>query len=169
MRQLFLLIIPLLLLSFPGLAAEHSPEKTVAALWNAISNDANATADLVTLKRIFHQEAVVFGGRYKDGKPIIRRTLLADFLKPFEPVQKKGFYECEISRKIEVYDRFAVAYSVVESRTEKTAAKPDFVGVNSVQLYKNAEQWQILSLYYHVEKTGLPIAAEGAVSGRCLN
>lgn len=169
MRQLLLLILPMLMMPCSIVAAENSPEETVAALWNAISNDAGATADAATLQRIFHQDAVIFGGRYKEGKPVVRRSLLVDFLKPFAKVQEKGFYECEISRVVQSYDRFAVAYSVVESRTEKTATKPDFVGVNSVQLYLDGAQWKILSLYYHVEKTGLPIATTGAVSGKCLN
>jgi len=58
---------------------------------------------------------------------------------------------------------------VVESRTEKTAIKPDFVGVNSVQLYNQGGSWQILLLYYLVEKPDLPIVALNAVSGRSLN
>lgn len=169
MRKLFLLILPLFVTSISSVAAENTPEEAVAALWNAISNDAGATADTTTLQRIFHQDAVIFGGRYKEGKPVVRRSMLADFLKPFAKVQQKGFYECEISRVVQTYDRFAVAYSVVESRTEKTATKPDFVGVNSVQLYQDGDQWKILSLYYHVEKTGLPIAEQGAISGKCLN
>ncbi|RVU35568.1 hypothetical protein EOE67_13315 [Rheinheimera riviphila] len=169
MQKLFLLILPLLTLPLSCVAAEKSAEETVATLWNAISNDAGATADTATLQRIFHQDAVIFGGRYQDGKPVVQRSMLDDFLKPLARVQEKGFYECEISRVVQTYDRFAVAYSVVESRTEKTATKPDFVGVNSVQLYKQGDSWQILSLYYHVEKPDLPIAAPNAVSGRCLN
>jgi hypothetical protein len=169
MRQFLLLLVPMFVMPFSSGAAENSPAETVAALWNAISNDAGATADAATLQRIFHQDAVIFGGRYKDGKPVVRRSLLPDFLKPLAKVQEKGFYECEISRMVQSYDRFAVAYSVVESRTEKTAIKPDFVGVNSVQLYQDGDQWKILSLYYHVEKTGLPIVEKGAVSGKCLN
>lgn len=169
MQKLFLLILPLLVMSFFSVAADKSAEETVAALWNAISNDAGATADAATLQRIFHQDAVIFGGRYQDGKPLLRRTGLTDFIKPLAKVQQKGFYECEIARVVQSYDRFAVAYSVVESRTEKTATKPDFVGVNSVQLYLDGAQWKILSLYYHVEKAGLPIIEKGSVSGKCLN
>jgi len=104
-----------------------------------------------------------------ESKPLPRRGLLADFLKAFAKVLQNGFSECEIFRVVQSYDPFAVAYSVVESRTEKTATKPDFVGVNTVQLYKQAESWQILSLYYHVEKPDLPIAASNAESGSCLN
>lgn len=140
----------------------------MSALWSAMSNDPGARADLVTLERIFHEDAVIFGGRYQDGASILRRSTAKDFLKPYERAGEKGFYECEISRVIQTYDHFAVAYSVVESRTNKTAIAPDFVGVNSIQLYKVGSQWKILSLYYHVEKQGLAIPLDGGRSGKCV-
>lgn len=89
MRQLLFLILPLLVMPCFSIATENTPEETVAALWNAISNDAGATADVTTLQRIFHQDAVIVGGRYKEDKPMLRRSLLADFLKPFTKVQER--------------------------------------------------------------------------------
>jgi hypothetical protein len=165
MRTLLLL---LLLAPLCASAAESTPEEAVSALWSALSNDPGAAADLVTLKRIFHEDAVIFGGRYKEGAPVLRRSSAKDFLKPYERAGEKGFYECEISRAIQAYDRFAVAYSIVESRTDKNATVPDFVGVNSIQLYKVGSQWKILSLYYHVEKQGLAIPLDGGRSGKCV-
>lgn len=165
MRRLLLL---LLLVPICAFAVENTPEKAVSALWRALSNHPGASADLVALKRIFHEDAVIFGGRYKEGVPIVRRSTAKDFLKPYERVGEKGFYECEISRVIQSYDRFAVAYSIVESRTDKAATAPDFVGVNSVQLYKVGSQWKILSLYYHVEKQGLPIPLDGGRPVKCV-
>ncbi|WP_337341729.1 MULTISPECIES: nuclear transport factor 2 family protein [unclassified Pseudoxanthomonas] len=149
-------------------AVENTPEQAVSALWRALSNDPGENADIVTLKRLFHEDAVIFGGGYKEGTPTVRRSIAKDFLKPYEHAGKKGFYECEISRAIRTYDRFAVAYSVVESRTEKAATAPDFIGVNSIQLYKVGSQWKILSLYYQVEKQGLPIPLDGGRSGKCI-
>jgi hypothetical protein len=166
MRTLLLL---LLMAPLGASAAESTPEQAVSALWNALSNDPGAGADIVTLERIFHEEAVIFGGRYQEGASILRRSAAKDFLKSYQRAGEKGFYECEVSRVIQAYDHFAVAYSVVESRADKnTATVPDFVGVNSIQLYKLGSQWKILSLYYHVEKQGLPIPLDGGRSGKCL-
>lgn len=162
------LLLPLLLVPLCASAVENTPEEAVSALWGALSNDPGASADIVVLKRIFHEDAVIFGGRYKEGVPIVQRSTAQDFLKPYERVGEKGFYECEVSRVIQAYDRFAVAYSIVESRTDKTAMDPDFVGVNSVQLYKVGSRWKILSLYYHAEKQGLPIPLYGGRSGKCV-
>lgn len=73
-----------------------------------------------------------------------------------------------MAREVKTYDRFATVYSVVESRTDRNAAKPDFVGVNSIQLYKFDDEWKIIALYYHVESPGLRISLEGGKSGICL-
>ncbi len=162
------LLLSLLLFPLCASAIESTPEAAVSALWRALSNAPGATADVATLKRLFHDDGVVYGGRYKDGAPVIKRTAAPDFLKPFERAGDKGFYECETTRTIHSYDNFAVAYSVVESRTNKSAPAPDFVGVNSVQLYKVGSQWKILSLYYHVEKPGLPVPLDGGRQGNCI-
>jgi hypothetical protein len=158
----------LLLMPLLATAAETTPDQAVSMLWRALSNDPGHSADVLTLKRIFHEDAVVFGGRYKENIPKVKRTMINDFIKSQESISGKGFYECEISRVIKTYDRFAVAYSVVESRTDKTALKPNAVGVNSIQLYKVGSQWQILSLYYHLEKQELPIPYDGGQSGKCI-
>lgn len=158
-----------LLAPFAARAAEFTPEATMSALWRALSHDPGRSADVVTLHRLFHADAVIFGGRYKDGQPVFARTAIADFLESSGQVGEKGFYECEVQRSIQAYDRFAVAYSVVESRRDRSAARADFVGVNSVQLYKDGAQWKILSLYYHVEKSELPIPLGDRIAGRCID
>ena len=163
-----LLLSSLLLMPLCASAIEHTPEAAVSALWRALSNEPGASADMATLERLFHADAVVFGGRYEDGSPLVRRKAAKDFLAPYARVSDKGFHECEVSRSVHVYDRFAVVHSVVESRTKKSAAAPDFVGVNSIQLYKEGPQWKILSLYYHVEKPGLPVPLGSGRSGICI-
>lgn len=164
-----ILLLSLLLIPLCTSAVESTPEQAVSALWRASSNDPGARADMATLKRLFHDDAVVFGGSYKAGAPTLRRWEAADFLKSYENAGEKGFYECETSRVVQTYDRFATVYSVVESRADRAAPAPDFVGVNSVQLYRDGAQWRILSLYYHVEKQGLPIPLDGGQSGRCID
>ncbi|RYD14561.1 MAG: nuclear transport factor 2 family protein [Lysobacteraceae bacterium] len=166
-----ILIVPLLLMLVPlgAAAAEHTPDAAVAALWRALSNEPGASADVATLDRLFHADAVVFGGSYRDGAPVVQRKAATEFLAPYGKVSRKGFHECEIARVVQAYDRFAAVYSVVESRTRREAPEPDFVGVNSIQLYQAGTQWKILSLYYHAEKPGLPIAPAGARSGACID
>lgn len=150
-------------------AAESTPQATVSALWRAISHEAGASADVATLRRLFHDEAVIFGGQYRSDVPTFRRSSAADFIESSARVGEQAFHECEVARTLHVYDRFATAYSVVESRKDADAAAPDFVGVNSVQLYREGSQWKVVSLYYHVEKPGDPVSLDGGTSGRCID
>ena len=150
-------------------AAENGPGNTIAALWRALSHAPGESADVAELDRIFHPEAVIFGARYKDAEPVVKRTFAEAFLESQRRVQNGGFYECEILRTVDSYDRFATAYSIVESRTDPASKSPEFVGVNSLQLYRSNEGWKILSLYYHVEKKGLPIPSDRGASGKCIS
>lgn len=159
------------LLFVPGARAADTagPERTVSALWRAMSHEAGAAADVATLRGILHPDAVVFGSRLRNGKASLRRTMAGDFLKALESVGEAGFHECETLRKVEVYDRFATVYSVVESRTDALAKTPDFTGVNSLQLYRDDAGWKIVSLYYHVGPADLPIPDAPDRSGDCLD
>jgi hypothetical protein len=158
----------LLFVSAANATDRSTPDGTVAALWRAMSHDAGVAADTATLRDIFHPDAVVFGSRLRDGHPSLKRTAIGDFLKAFEPVGDAGFHECEIARSIEAYDRFATVYSVVESRTDRSAATPDFTGVNGLHLYRDDDGWKIVSLYYHVEAPGQPIPEAADFTGQCL-
>ncbi len=158
----------LLLLPAFASAAQGTPAETVSALWRALSNDPGASADVAAMKRLFHPDAVIFGVHYKDGRASMRRTAIDQFLRSQEKVSGKGFYECEVARELKIYDRFAVVASVVESRSEKTSAKPMLVGINSLQLYQDGAEWKILSLYYQVEKSDLPIPIGDGKPGQCL-
>jgi hypothetical protein len=157
----------LFLLPTLAMAATSTPGQTTSLLWRSLSHAPGVPADTVALDNLFHPDAVVFGARYQDGQPRLSALRAKDFVVGLERIRPTGFYECEVAREVKTYDRFATVYSIVESRTDKAAEKADFVGVNSIQLYKTGDEWKIVSLYYHVEKPGLPISLEGGKSGVC--
>jgi hypothetical protein len=151
-----------------ALASAPSPETAAATLWRALSHGPNAGADVAALGKLFHGEAMIYGGRYKDGAPAFSATRAADFVASLAAPRAYAFYECEVKREVKRYDRFATVYSVVESRRDPKAAAADFAGVNSIQLYQDGAEWKIVSLYYHVEKPGAAISLEGGKPGACL-
>ena len=166
MRTLLLAVLALL----PIIAAASStPASTVASLWQASSHAPGVPADVERLQTLFHGDAVVVGGVYRDGKPVFNALKAADFIASQRQARPQGFYECEIVREVREYDRFASVYSVVETRRDRSAAKADYTGVNSIQLYRDEDGWKIVSLYYHVEKPGMAIPLDGAKSGACLD
>lgn len=148
-------------------AAVPAPGDVVAGFWQALSRDPGARPDIATLQRVFHPQAVVFGARYREGTPSLAVMPASDFIRRIDRAGERGFYECEVARQVNSYDRFATVYSVVESRTRRDAAA-DFTGVNSLQLYLDEGRWQIISVYYQVEKEGLPVPLAGGETGRCL-
>lgn len=163
-------VLAALLFSPASHAADRStPDNTVAALWRAMSHEAGVAADAAALRDIFHNDAVVFGSRLRNGQPSIKRTAIADFLDSFDTVSETAFHECEIARRTDAFDRFAAVYSIVESRTDAASVEPDFTGVNSIQLYRDDDGWKIVSLYYHVGSTDLAIPGAERRSGRCLD
>lgn len=161
-----------LILAFITVASSHATayetlDEAISALWNGISHAPNQPSDVESLDKLFHRNGVIFGSSYKEGLSSLSQSSKKDFIAALATVRESGFYECEIERNITRYDRFAHVYSVVESRTEKTAVKADFTGVNSMQFYQTDQGWQILSLYYQVEKQDLPVVSKNA--GQCLN
>jgi hypothetical protein len=149
-------------------AASDTPAATVAGLWQSLSHAPGAAADAARLEHLFHPDAIVVGGSYREGQASFSARRAADFIAAQRAPSLDGFHECEITREVKQYDRFATVYSVVESRRDPNAPRADFTGVNSIQLYRGHAGWKIVSLYYHVEKPGLPIPLDGGKPGVCL-
>ncbi len=168
MRIGCLMLLPLLLAA-EAWAANATPEQVVAQVWRALSHEPGQGASARELTQLFSQDALVTGSRYKEGQPVLTVTPVAAFISRQAESSVEGFHECEVTRLVRQYDRFATVYSVVESRTVPSAEKPDFVGVNSLQLYRFEDGWRIISLYYQVERPDLPVPLEGGRSGVCLD
>lgn len=165
MRRLF----SALLLSFPLYAcATETPGAVVAALWQASSHAPGVAADTDRLQQLFRSDGVVAGGVYRNGKPVFQTMNATDFVAGQRKARPYGFYECEVVREVKEHDRFATVYSVVETRRDPKAAKADYTGLNSIQLYRDDQGWKIVSLYYQVGKPGAPVPLAGGKSGVCL-
>ncbi|MDK2595341.1 hypothetical protein [Pseudoalteromonas obscura] len=164
----FMFMISLVCLAF-GSVASNTPQSVVNSLFQAMSHEPQKKPDIDILKQLFHPEAKVFGVHLKKGMPSLMSLSGQEFIKLLDKASEKGFYECEIVRKVQTYDRFSHVYSVAESRFNKGQKHPDFTGVNSIQLYKADQKWQIMSLYYQVENPDKAIELEGGKSGVCLN
>jgi hypothetical protein len=144
-----------------------SPAQLTETLWQAFSHPAGQAADVPTLGSLFHPSAVIYGSRSQNQQPKLTRTEVADFLKSLEGKGQTGFYECEIHRQVQQFDRFAAVYSVVESRTDPTKKQADFVGVNSILLNQTEQGWKIVTLYYHLPASAAELKLPLANTGQC--
>ena len=68
------------------------------------------------------------------------------------------FYEVEIGRRIDVFGNMAQVWSAYEARTEPGDTPPERRGINSIQLYCEADgRWRIVSMIWDNERPGLAL------------
>jgi hypothetical protein len=72
-------------------------------------------------------------------------------------VEKNGFFEQEIARRTEQFDRVAHVWSTYESRRKADDPEPFMRGINSIQLFHDGGRWWIVSIYWQQESTECPI------------
>jgi hypothetical protein len=158
----------------PAKAAEpvarkfEKPEQVVAAFWRALENEPGKSPDVAMLNHLFDKDAIFFWLRERDGRALLTQSAASEYIQKISKPGEKGFYECEVKREVKIYDRFATVYSIVESRFDAKAVQPKLTGINSIQLYKDVDEWKIISVYYHIDKMDRPIPLDGGVSGKCI-
>jgi len=69
---------------------------------------------------------------------------------------KQGFFETEISRRMETFGNIAHVFSTYESR-HAPGEKPFARGINSFQLAKVAGTWKVMTIFWDSEREGNPI------------
>ncbi|MBQ4864176.1 hypothetical protein J8L98_21020 [Pseudoalteromonas sp. MMG013] len=149
--------------------ANSTPETTLSQLWQALSHAPEEKPNIAKLKTLLHPKSTVYGSQVKGQQPVFSTMLGTEFIEAVNKPSSTGFYECEIARTVEEYDRFAHVYSIVETRSNKAQIAADFVGVNSIQLYRATDKWQILSMYYHIADPKLPLSLGDGQSGKCID
>ena len=64
---------------------------------------------------------------------------------------KNGFFETEVARRTEQYDRIAHAFSSYESRHKADDREPFMRGINSFQLFHDDRRWWIVTIFWQQE------------------
>ena len=77
-------------------------------------------------------------------------------------LEKNGFFEKEIARRIEQFGHIAHAWSTYESRHKEDDPEPFIRGINSIQLLYDDRRWWIVTIYWQHE------SAEDPVPGKYL-
>jgi hypothetical protein len=68
-------------------------------------------------------------------------------------VEKNGFFESEIARRIEQFGHIAHVWSTYESRHNADDPEPFMRGINSIQLFYDGSRWWIVTIYWQHEST----------------
>jgi hypothetical protein len=138
-----------------------SIDATVAALYDTISGPAGAR-DWDRLRSLFLPGArLIPSGRKPDGTTVARVLTVDEFITAIERnVKEQGFFEQEISRRIDKFGAVAHVFSSYESRHAKSDAKPFVRGINSIQLFFDGKRWWVVTIFWDSERPDQPIPAE---------
>ena len=128
--------------------------------------------DVVTVKKgdqpsykrdsLIHWPNVSVGaaGINKSGKPSIHYMTLKEYHRLADPgLEKDGFYEKELSRKVEKFGSIYHVWSTYESRNEPTGPIIER-GINSIELFYDGTRFWILGWFYDGERKDNPIPKE---------
>ena len=80
------------------------------------------------------------------------------YIERVEPlIEKKGFYEKEIARRVEQFGQISHVWSTYESRHDLSDPEPFMRGINSIQLFNDGKRWWIVSIYWQHESARHPL------------
>ncbi|MBN8553768.1 MAG: hypothetical protein J0L52_12835 [Caulobacterales bacterium] len=131
----------------------------VDALYACISGPAGPR-DWDTQRLIFHPDSrQARTGLGADGTPWIKIMGREDYVEDVTPFfVSNAFYEVETARRVDVFGNMAHVWSVYEAKTHPDDALPERRGINSIQLYRDADgNWSVLHMIWDNERPGLTV------------
>jgi len=100
-------------------------------------------------------------GRRQTGEVGSRVLTPDEYIQRSAPfLEKDGFFEREVSRRVEKFGNIAHIFSTYESRHKSDDAKPFARGINSIQLMNDGKRWWIVTVFWQAEDDKNPLPAE---------
>lgn len=104
---------------------------------------------------------LIANGVRPTGEVISRVMTVEDYAQRNGPfLEKNGFFEREVSRRLEKFANIAQIFSTYESRHARDDAKPFARGINSIQLMNDGKRWWIVTIFWQAEDEKNPLPAE---------
>ena len=144
-------------------AAAHSPSKADLAgidqalhdVYAVISGPPGQKRDFAKMRTLFTPNAQLF----VIGPKGIRGGDLENYIAKSGPLlEKDGFTEHELGRRVEVYGNLATAWSSYDGRTATGSFHER--GINSFQLVKVDGKWLVASILWQEESPEFPLPAD---------
>ena len=132
----------------------------ITAVYDVISGPAGERRDWERMRSLFIPEAVLMpsGQNPKTKEVGYRYWSLDEYIeKAGTSLEKDGFFEVEVARKVEQYGTIAHVFSTYESRRNQNEEKPFARGINSIQLLKGKDRWYVVSIFWMGETPDFPI------------
>jgi hypothetical protein len=137
----------------------ESVDAIIASLYNVISGPAGEKRNWDRMRTLFIAEGKLMAtGKRPDGTMGKRVMTVEDYISIAGPsLEKDGFFEREIGRKMEQYGSVVHVFSTYDSKRKAEDAKPFMRGINSIQLWFDGKRWWIVSVFWQGESPDNPI------------
>ena len=134
----------------------------VAALYDVISGPAGQKRNWDRFRSLFVPGArLIPTGRRPTGEAVSRVRTPEDYVQGSGPVlERDGFFEKEVSRRVEKFGNIAHIFSTYEARRKAEDEKPFMRGINSIQLMNDGKRWWIVTVFWQAEDATNPLPAE---------
>lgn len=133
-------------------------DSTIETLYEVISGDAGVKRDWDLFKYLFVEEAKLIPTRIVEGKPQLTFLTPSDYVERSGAwLEENGFFEKEITRKVETFGTITHAFSTYASFRTSKDTEPFARGINSIQLMNDGERWWIISIYWLNESKEHPL------------
>ena len=130
----------------------------IDALYEVISGEKGEERDWDRERNLFHPEARLIVIK-KENNHLETKIMTSDefiqYAKPF--IDKIGFYEYEIARKVEEFGHVVHVWSTFESKYSKEDEKFYTRGINSIQLLNDQKRWWVMNIYWNKETDEFPL------------
>jgi len=142
--------------------AQVGPEWPVLRLYEFISGPADKKRPWDEMRTLFLDGARLrMVIRLEDGSEKLREWTLDEFARDAgDFYSQDGFWEREVSRRVERFGSIAHVFSTYESRIKDPEGPPVMRGINSIQLIRGRNRWLIASVVFQTEQEEVPIPPE---------
>ena len=136
-----------------------SVDSIIAAVYDVISGPAGKKRDWDRMKSLFIPGArlIPTGARQSGGYSSRILTVDEYIQRASGFFETEGFYEREVSRKMEEFGQIVHVFSTYESRHAPQDAKPFQRGINSIQLMNDGTRWWVVTIFWQGEDDKHPL------------
>jgi len=137
-------------------------DSIISAVYDVISGPAKAPRNWDRFRSLFVPGArMIPTGRRPTGEVLSRVLTPEDYIQRSGPLlEQNGFFEREISKRVERYANIAHVFSTYESKHARDEEKPFARGINSFQLMNDGKRWWIVTIFWQGEDDKNPLPAE---------
>lgn len=134
-----------------------SVDAIIAALYDVISGEPNTPRDWDRFRNLFKPETRLIPTRKTEAGELTLKALTPDdYVQLFTSRITTGFFERELSRKMETYGTITHLFSTYETKEKKDGPVTNR-GINSIQIFYDNHRYYVINIFWCAESMGFPL------------